>query len=145
MSKFFTKLPGFIQAPSGFEWALFKKLPLLFLLGTLFAAIPMLHIYFFDQPIDLDKQKTIYMSLGLIFSYWFMIGTVAIGCVVVMIMKGPAYVADPYDLPKENPELENKQNKPLFWFEYLFSTWPTTDLQNHGLHLGDWPHLHARQ
>lgn len=115
MSKFFKKLPGFIQSPSGFEWALFKKLPVLFLIGTLLASIPILHIYFFDQPIDLEKQKTIYMSLGLIFSYWFMVGTVAIGCVVVMIMKGPAYVADPYDLPKENPDLENKQNKSLFW------------------------------
>ena len=69
---------------------------------------------FFDQPIDLEKQKTIYLSIGLIFSYWFIIGTVAIGCVVVMIMKGPAYVADPYALPKENPDLENKFNKPLF-------------------------------
>lgn len=114
MSKFFKKLPGFIQSPSGFEWTLFKKLPALFLIGTLLAAIPILYIYFFDQPIDLEKQKTIYMSLGLIFSYWFMVGTVAIGCVVVMIMKGPAYVADPYDLPKENPELESKQNKSLF-------------------------------
>jgi len=46
------------------------------------------------------------MALGLIFSYWFFVGATAIGCVLVMIMKGPAYVADPYPLPKEDPELE---------------------------------------
>jgi hypothetical protein len=114
MSILFTKLPGFIQSASGFEWVLFKKLPLLWLLGTLVASLPMAYVYFFDQPIDLEKQKTIYLSVGLIFSYWFMVGTVAIGCVVVMIMKGPAYVADPYALPKENPELENKPPLRLF-------------------------------
>lgn len=106
MSKLFRKLPGFIQSPSGIEWALFKKLPVLFLIGTLLASIPIIYEYFFNQPIDLEKQKTIYMSLGLIFSYWFFVGAAAIGCVVVMVMKGPAYVADPYPLPKENPELE---------------------------------------
>jgi hypothetical protein len=114
MSKLFNKLSGFTETPSGFEWVLFKKLPILFLLGTLLACMPMAYVYFFDQPIDLEKQKTVYLSIGLIFSYWFIVGTVAIGCVVVMIMKGPAYVADPYALPKENPDLENKLNKPLF-------------------------------
>lgn len=114
MSKWFNKLSGFTQSPSGFEWQLFKKLPILFVLGTLAASLPMLYVYFFDQPLDAEKQKTIFLSLGLIFSYWFMIGTVAIGCAVIIIMKGPAYVADPYALPNENPLLENKSNKPLF-------------------------------
>lgn len=108
MNKMFTKLPGFVQSPSGLEWVLFKKLPLILLVCTLLASLPMIYLYFFNQPIDLEKQKIIYMSLGLVFSVWFMVGAVAIGCVVVMIMKGPAYVADAYTLPKENPELENK-------------------------------------
>ncbi|EUJ10357.1 hypothetical protein Meth11DRAFT_1175 [Methylophilaceae bacterium 11] len=106
MTKLFKKLPGFIQSPSGFEWVLFKRLPILFLMGTLLASTPIIYAYFFNQPIDLEKQKTIYMALGLIFSYWFFVGATAIGCVLVMIMKGPAYVADPYPLPKEDPELE---------------------------------------
>ncbi|OYY48893.1 MAG: hypothetical protein B7X98_00955 [Methylophilaceae bacterium 17-43-7] len=114
MSRFFTKLPGFIQTPSGLEWVLLKKLPLIWIIGTMIAALPMAYVYFFNQPIDLEKQKTIYLSIGLIFSYWFIVGTVAIGCVVVMVMKGPAYVADPYALPKEDPNLENKHNNRLF-------------------------------
>jgi len=44
--------------------------------------------------------------LGFIFSYWFFVGTITFGCVIVMIMKGPAYVADPYELPQENINYE---------------------------------------
>jgi hypothetical protein len=28
--------------------------------------------------------------------HWTFVATVAIGCVIVMVMKGPAFVADPY-------------------------------------------------
>lgn len=108
MTKLFNKLPGFTQTPPGLEWVLFRKLPILFLMGSLLVCLPMAYLYFFLQPIDLEKQKTMYMLLGLLFSYWFFVGAAAIGCVVVMIMKGPAYVADAYMLPKENPALENK-------------------------------------
>lgn len=108
MHKLFNKLPGFIQTPPGMEWVLLKKLPVLFLVGTLLIGLPIAYIYVFLQPVSLETQKTIYVLVGLLFSYLFFIGATAIGCVVVMIMKGPAYVADGYMLPKENPALENK-------------------------------------
>jgi len=113
MHNLFNKLPGFTQTPSGLEWVLFKKLPALFFLGTLLISLPIAYIYWFLQPVDLETQKTIYVLLGLLFSVWFFVGAAAIGCVVVMIMKGPAYVADGYMLPKENPELENKTDRLL--------------------------------
>ncbi|WP_036303537.1 hypothetical protein [Methylotenera sp. L2L1] len=108
--KYLNKLPGFIKTPSGLEWILFKKIPLIFSIGTAIPCIPMLVIYFSNNPLSRDLQQVIYQLLGVLFSVWFLIGTIVIGCVVVMLMKGPAYVADPYDLPKENKKLEQHPN-----------------------------------
>ena len=69
-------------------------------------ALPMLQIYLSNAVINSEQLKTIYICLGAIFTLWFFVGAAAIGCVVVILMKGPAYVADPYELPKENKKLE---------------------------------------
>jgi len=92
------------------EWVILKKLPMIFILSTLAIALPMLYIYFSNHSLSPDQLKQIYFGLGLIFSVWFFVGAAAIGCIVVMIMKGPAYVADPYYLPKENKNLEKFPN-----------------------------------
>ncbi len=104
---YFNKLPNFIQTPAGFEWKLLKKIPIIFLIGTALLVLCILYHYFFSHAPKQESLKSIYFCLGLIFTHWFFIGTVAIGCVLVMIMKGPAYVADPYDLPVENKKLEH--------------------------------------
>lgn len=106
----FNKLPGFIKTPSGFEWALFKKIPLIFAIGTVLPSAPMLYIYFSNEIVSRGQQQVIYQCFGVLFSVWFFVGAAAIGCIVVMIMKGPAYVADPYELPKENKKLEQHPN-----------------------------------
>lgn len=105
----FNKLPGFTRAPSGLEWRLFKKLPKYFLLGIALPILVMAWLYTTNPTLNPAQLKTIFFCLGLIFSVWFFIGTVAIGCVVVIIMKGPAYVADPYALPIENKSFEDKK------------------------------------
>jgi len=105
---YFNKLPGFIKTPSGFEWVLLKKLPLVFVICTALPGAAILSIYLSNQVLNPEQLKTIYQCLGVLFSLWFFIGAAAIGCVVVIIMKGPAYVADPYELPKENKALENQ-------------------------------------
>jgi hypothetical protein len=63
-----------------------------------------------NDVLNSEQLKTIYLCLGVLFSIWFFVGTVAIGCIVVIVMKGPAYVADPYELPIENKNLENYPN-----------------------------------
>lgn len=103
---YFNKLPGFIRTPSGYEWTLLKKLPLIFAIGTAIPGAVIAFIYFNSPSLNPEQLKTIFQCLGVIFSIWFFVGAAAIGCVVVWIMKGPAYVADPYDLPKENKKLE---------------------------------------
>ncbi len=100
--KLLNKLPGYTRSPSGFEWVLFKKIPVIFVLGTAPLATIILGIYFNNDTLNPAQGKIIYQCLGVLFSYWFFVGAAAIGCIVVMLMKGPAYVADPYELPKEN-------------------------------------------
>jgi len=109
--RYFNKLPGFIRTPSGFEWVLLKKLPLIFGLSAAAPTAAILFIYFSNQTLNPEQLKTIYLCLGILFSIFFFVGAAAIGCIVVMIMKGPAYVADPYELPKENKKLEQYPNK----------------------------------
>lgn len=107
---YFNKLPGFIRTPSGFEWVLLKKLPLIFTVAMAAPCMAILSIYFSSHTLSPEQQTTIYQCLGIIFTICFFIGAAAIGCIVVIIMKGPAYVADPYELPKENKKLEQHQN-----------------------------------
>lgn len=47
-------------------------------------------------------QVMIYELIGFVIVYWTAVGTAAIGCILVMIMKGPAYIAD--DFPDGRPE-----------------------------------------
>lgn len=110
MMRYLNKLPGFIKTPAGLEWVLFKKLPLIFSIGTAALCIPMLTLYLSNDPLSREQQQVIYQLLGLLFSTWFFVGAIAIGCIVVTIMKGPAYVADPYELPIENKTLEKYPN-----------------------------------
>jgi predicted membrane metal-binding protein len=108
--RYFNKLPGFIKTPSGIEWVLLKKLPLIFGICAAIPTAAILFIYFGNQPVNPEQLKTIYMCLGVLFSICFFVGAAAIGCIVVILMKGPAYVADPYELPKENKKLEQHPN-----------------------------------
>jgi hypothetical protein len=108
--RYFNKLPGFIKTPSGMEWILLKKLPLIFAATAAIPTAVILLLYFSNQTLNPEQLKTIYICLGILFSIFFFVGATAIGCIVVMIMKGPAYVADPYELPKENKKLEQFPN-----------------------------------
>ena len=100
MNKLFKRLHG-RQTPPGLEWEIFKRLPKALALGT---AIPLgLSILVRILPaaeagIDAAKRVTsvdIFVFATLL-TFWTAVFTVAIGCVVVHIMKGPAYVADAY-------------------------------------------------
>jgi hypothetical protein len=107
---YFNKIPGSIRSPSGLEWTLLKKIPRIFFLSGLLPCAIMLNLYLSNEVLNAEQLKIMYQCLGVLFSIWFFVGTVAIGCVVVIVMKGPAYVADPYELPIENKKLENHPN-----------------------------------
>ncbi len=46
-----------------------------------------------------------FATVALISLHWSLMLAVAIGCVIVMLMKGPAYVADAYEMPHSDRPL----------------------------------------
>lgn len=105
------KLPGGVRYASHVEWRLLKKLPKWWLCGTLVLSAPLWWAWWQQGDLlshDLERHA---MFLGLLFTFWFVVGALAIGLVVIIIMKGPGYVSDPYFLPKEDKSLENPPRK----------------------------------
>ena len=49
--------------------------------------------------------------VGLVILHWSLVLTLAIGCVIVMVMKGPAYVADAYAMDAPRPVSDLGSNK----------------------------------
>ena len=45
-----------------------------------------------------------YTIFGVVVLHWTLVLTVALGCFIVRVMKGPAYVADAYPLPDDDGE-----------------------------------------
>ena len=96
-------LPGSRREPHGLEWRILKRLPLALAASTV---IPVLMVMFSTwlgpegDPQAAAKQLSSIriMAVALGVTGWTAVFTVAIGCAVVWIMKGPAYVADRYDL-----------------------------------------------
>lgn len=99
--QFFQKLPGSRREPPGLERRIMAKLPLFLAAGT---AIPLLCylIAGLFPPSDLTAEKYVtgvgIAAIAATLTAWTAAFTIAIGCLIVMIMKGPAYVADRYPL-----------------------------------------------
>lgn len=95
----FRKLPGFQRTPYGLEWRILRMMPQVALAGTALPALMAFaarHLMQAATPAELarDLQRFDYMMIGLVIFLWTLVVTVAIGCVIVWLMKGPAYVAD---------------------------------------------------
>ena len=97
------KLPGFQQTPYGLEWRLLRLMPTVCLAGTLLPALLALAARFWiaaDNAAELarDIQMFDFVMIGLVISIWTLAVTVSIGCIIVWLMKGPAYVADGFEV-----------------------------------------------
>lgn len=95
------KIPHSPRAASGLEWRLWRKLPLIGLIGTVLPLLCLGLVYLWadPQPVAAEArwlQMMNYVVGGAIAFHWSMVATIAIGCVIVMVMKGPGYVADGY-------------------------------------------------
>jgi len=108
----FKKLHG-RRVPPGLEVQILKKLPKITVAGLLLiGALSVLVRVLPAQPgIDAPKHINSVDIFAIASGITFLTGvfTVAIGCVVVHVMKGPAYVADAYpvqhaDKPRYNPD-----------------------------------------
>jgi hypothetical protein len=99
-----TRLPGFTRSPPGREWALWKRLPAILAWGTAVPALVGAALWWTAPAapaaaLDSGRLLVIYQLLGLVLLHWTLVLTVAIGCIIVMLMKGPAFVADAYPPP----------------------------------------------
>jgi len=106
----FNKLPGFTKTPPGRERTILRLLPKIFVIGSVILAIPSLAARLFISEGSETEIATRIMTvdiyvISLLVLHWTVVFTVAIGAFIVLAMKGPAYVADPYPLEdSETPD-----------------------------------------
>lgn len=98
------KLPGSRRYPPGLEWRLLRRMPHILAVGTLLPALAALAARAWPiggspQEIAATLKLVDIYALGVVTLHWTLVLTVTIACVIVWLMKGPAYVADPYPLP----------------------------------------------
>ena len=97
----FTKLHG-RRVPPGLEWQILRKLPKITLAGSLIpvALAVLVRVLPSEPGVDVAKHiKTVdIFAIATAITFLTAVLTVAIACIVVYIMKGPAYVADAYPL-----------------------------------------------
>lgn len=118
----FNILPGFQKTPAGLERQILKRLPRITwmgtaLLGTLALAARALPWSGNEADIWTSLHTIDIYLIGLVILHWTVMLTVGIGAFIVMIMKGPAYVADAYplveaDRPAPASEPQDKPRRP---------------------------------
>ena len=114
----FNRLPGFSPTPAGKERVVLRLLPRVFLLGSLLLAVPSLLARLIAGPEEaLAIMTTDIYVISLIILHWTVVFTVGIAAFIIMMMKGPAYVADAYPLNEaetldEGPKWKPANEKP---------------------------------
>lgn len=97
------KMPGQRREPPGLEWYILKRLPVFLLLGTALPAAVYLYANLYPDPAGGETVEKYLSGIAIaavatVLTVWTAAFTMAIGCAVVWIMKGPAYIADGYPL-----------------------------------------------
>ena len=101
--RYLQKLPNSHRSPPGLERKIWRRLPVELMAGTAIPLFCYLYARFYPSP-GLGETMEKYMTgveiaaVATVITAWTAVFTVAIGCVIVMLMKGPAYVADQYPL-----------------------------------------------
>ena len=124
-NRWLRRLPGFARTSAGLEWRIWTLLPRLTWWGSLLLGLPcaFLGVSLYPDVLGQGLQHSLWPELtalqgqaarqamqwlfagiGLLIFYWTAVLTVAIGCLIVMAMKGPAYVADGLSLPAAPPD-----------------------------------------
>jgi hypothetical protein len=105
------------RVPPGLEWQILRRLPKITLAGSLIpvALAVLVRVLPSEPGADVAKHiKTVdIFAIATAITFLTAVLTVAIGCIVVYIMKGPAYVADAYplqhaDRPAARPSPDNE-------------------------------------
>ncbi len=113
MNKYFKRLHDRCEPP-GLERAILRLLPKALLVGTMIPVSLSVLVRVLPPANAADPAKAILnvdiFSFATALTFWIAVLTVAIGCVIVAIMKGPAYVADPYPVAHASrPQGDNER------------------------------------
>lgn len=113
----FNVWPGFQKTPPGLERQVLRRLPRITSVGTLLIgglALLMRLLPWSGTETEIwTRIHTIDIYLiGLVVLHWTVMLTVAIGAFIVMVMKGPAYVADPYPLVEADQPAPHEERGP---------------------------------
>jgi polyferredoxin len=105
--------------PPGLERVLLRKIPK-YLLGSIiiplfmviFVRLPPIENLFASTAEEIAKLHTTidYLSIAIFVGVLPVILTLFIGCIIVILMKGPAYIADAYDLDDADKPDEDDMN-----------------------------------
>jgi hypothetical protein len=112
------RLSGVRRYPPGVEWLILKRLPLVLLASTATPLCCYLVAYLFPTPAIGETVEKHLATVGIAavataVTAWTAVFTVAIGCLIVVLMKGPAYVADQYPLvDADQPAASEAEAKP---------------------------------
>jgi uncharacterized membrane protein YcfT len=101
----FNRLPGFVPSAPGLEHRIWRRLPAIGLWGTLLP-LALMVVNHALTPASAQTGSSDAALLMRDYAMWGLIAvhaslwlTLALGCFIVRVMKGPAYVADAYPLP----------------------------------------------
>jgi hypothetical protein len=103
----FNELAGFERSAPGLEHRVWRRLPALLLWGTLLPlGLALLNHALAPQASGSGAADSAlllwdYTMFGAVLLHWTLLLTLALGCFIVRVMKGPAYVADACPLPSE--------------------------------------------
>ena len=107
MEKRWRRLPGSRTEPAGLERKVLARLPVIALAGAAACvAVSLLARLLWWGDSSYETARALQMIdiwvLAAVILHWTVVFTVAIGAFIVFVMKGPAYIADHYELPDED-------------------------------------------
>ena len=102
--EWFIKQEPVRRAPPGLEWRIFKRLPWIFIAGLVLLAagaglVRLTAAEGADWQVAAAIRQADFALFGALLYFIEVLLVTAIGCVLVMVMKGPHYSADSYEVP----------------------------------------------
>lgn len=114
--KLLQKLPDSRPSPPGLEWRILKRLPMATLASV---AVPLLSYAvarLLTPPLSLAAERYLtdlaIAAVATTVTAWTAIFTLALGCFIVVLMKGPGYVADAYPLVDADEPARERRRDP---------------------------------
>lgn len=102
------------SAPPGLERKILGKLPHVLLAGTLLPILFYWYLSTYPNPragVELAQYTTgvLITAVAVMTLVWTSVITLGIGCFIVIVMKGPGYVADGYELPDSDKPVNDTE------------------------------------